>query len=185
MRALSEPLSGQARPLRIVRVVPTDREAAVRALYEARYTELVRFATFLTGDVHAAEDLCQEAFVRIYDAWDRLVDPDGAVAYLRATVVNLTRGGHRRRLVAERKPPAQPGAAPSAEDDAMGLTNRAAVLKAVAALPSRQRACVVMRHWLRMTEGEIAHTLDLSIGSVRTHNKRGVEALQRTLGGLR
>ena len=185
MRALSEPLSGQASPLRIVRVVPSDREAGVRALYEDRYVELVRFATFLMGDVHSAEDVSQEAFVRIYDAWDRLVDADRAVAYLRATVVNLSRGRHRRRLVAERKPPPQPGSAPSAEDDAMGRANRSAVLQAVAALPSRQRECVVMRHWLRMTEGEIASTLDVSIGSVRTHNKRGVEALQRTLGGLR
>jgi len=185
MRALSEPLSGQASPLRIVRVLPTDREAGVRSLYEARYTELVRFATFLVGDIHAAEDVSQEAFVRIYDAWDRLADPDRAVAYLRATVVNLSRGRHRRRLVAERKPAPQPGAAPSAEDDAMGRARRSDVLAAVAALPSRQRACVVMRHWLRMTESEIAGTLDISVGSVRTHNKRGVEALQRTLGGLR
>ena len=185
MRALSEPLSGQASPLRIVRVVPSDREVAVRALYEARYAELVRFATFLTGDAHVAEDVSQEAFVRVYDAWDRLDDHDRAVAYLRATVVNLTRGRYRHRLVAERKSPAPPGSAPSAEDDAMGRVSRSAVLAAVAALPTRQRVCVVMRHWLRMTEGEIATTLEISIGSVRTHNKRGVEALQRTLGGLR
>ena len=185
MRALSEPLSGRSSPLRIVRAVPTDREAAVRALYEERYAEMVRFATFLMGDVHAAEDVSQEAFVRVYNAWDRVVDPDRAVTYLRATVVNLTRGRHRRRLVAERQQPPQPGAAPSAEDAAMGRVSRRAVLEAVAALPSRQRECVVMRHWLRMTEGEIATTLDVSIGSVRTHNKRGVEALQRTLGGLR
>jgi RNA polymerase sigma-70 factor (sigma-E family) len=186
MRALSEPWTGRSStPLRIVRAVPCDREVAVRALYEDRYAEIVRFATFLTGDVHVAEDVSQEAFVRMYAGWDRLVDADRAVAYLRATVVNLTHGRHRRRLVAERNQPAQPGAAPSAEDDAMGRVSRSAVLEAVAALPSRQRACVVMRHWLRMTEGEIAATLDVSIGSVRTHNKRGVEALQRTLGGLR
>ena len=185
MRALGDPLSGAASPLRIVRAVPPDREVAVRALYEARYTELVRFATFLVGDAHVAEDVSQEAFARVYAAWDRLIEPDRAIAYLRATVVNLSRGRHRRRLVAERKPPPHPVAVPSAEDDAMGRVSRSAVLQAVAALPSRQRACVVMRHWLRMTEGEIASTLDVSVGSVRTHNKRGVEALQRTLGGLR
>jgi RNA polymerase sigma factor (sigma-70 family) len=76
-------------------------------------------------------------------------------------------------------------AVPSAEADAMGRVGRNAVLDAVSALPSRQRACVVMRHWLRMTESEIAATLDVSIGSVRTHNKRGVQALQRKLGDLR
>jgi RNA polymerase sigma-70 factor (sigma-E family) len=186
MRALSEPTRGRAgAALRALPSIPNDREAAVRALYEDRYAELVRFATFILGDVHAAEDASQEAFARIYDAWDRLDDPDRAVAYLRATVVNLSRGRHRRRLVAERKQPPRPGPVQSAEDDAMGRARNNAVLAAVSALPSRQKACVVMRHWLRMTEGEIAATLDVSIGSVRTHNKRGTEALQRKLGDLR
>ena len=57
------------------------------------------------------------------------------------------------------------------------------VLDAVSALPLRQRACVVMRHWMRMSETEIAGTLGLCVGSVRTHVKRGTATLQRTLGG--
>jgi RNA polymerase sigma factor (sigma-70 family) len=73
----------------------------------------------------------------------------------------------------------------SAEDDAIGRVGGSAVLAAVSALTSRQRACVVMRHWLRMSESEIAATLDVSIGSVRTHNKRGIQTLQRTLGDFR
>lgn len=202
MRALSEPPSGSpgdrtdgglggglggrtGAALTLLPLAPTNRDTAVRTLYEQRYAELVRFATFILGSVHAAEDASQEAFVRVYDAWDRLEDTEHAVAYLRATVVNLSRGRHRRRLVAERKQPPQLVPVSSAEDDAMGRVGRSAVLAAVSALPSRQRACVVMRHWLRMTEGEIATTLDLSIGSVRTHNRRGMEALQRALGDLR
>jgi RNA polymerase sigma-70 factor (sigma-E family) len=186
MRALSEPPVGRAGAvLSVLPADPNDREAAVRALYEARHAELVRFATFIVGDRHVAEDLAQEAFMRVYDAWDRLEDHDRALAYLRATVVNLSRGRHRRRLVAERNQQPHLVAVPSAEDDAMGRVGRSAVLDAVAALPSRQRACVVMRHWLRMTEGEIAATLDVSVGSVRTHNKRGLETLQRKLGALR
>ena len=186
MRALSEPPGGRAgAALRVLPSVPSDREAAVRALYEERYPELVRFATFITGDSDVAEDVSQEAFMRVYDAWDRLDDHDQALAYLRATVVNISRGKHRRRMVAERNQPPRLVAVPSAEDDAMGRVGRSAVLQAVSALPSRQRACVVMRHWLRMTESEIAATLDVSIGSVRTHNKRGIETLQRKLGALR
>ncbi|HEY0518483.1 MAG TPA: sigma-70 family RNA polymerase sigma factor, partial [Ilumatobacteraceae bacterium] len=171
--------------LRMLPAIGTDRERAVRALYEAEHADLVRFATFILGDVHAAEDVTQEAFVRVYDAWDGLDDPDRAVAYLRATIVNLGRGRHRRRLVAERQQHPHLVAVQSAEDVAMGHVGRSAVLAAVSALPSRQRACVVMRHWLRMTEGEIAATLDVSVGSVRTHNKRGLETLQRKLGDLR
>lgn len=186
MRALSEPSGGRAgAALRVLPSVPSDREAAVRVLYEERHAELVRFATFITGDSDAAEDVSQEAFMRVYDAWDRLEDHDRALAYLRATVVNISRGRHRRRMVAERNQPPRLVAVPSAEDDAMGRVGRSAVLEAVSALPSRQRACVVMRHWLRMTESEIAATLDVSIGSVRTHNKRGIETLQRKLGALR
>ena len=186
MQALSEPSGGRAvAVLRVLPGAPNDREAAVRVLYEERHAELVRFATFITGDVDSAEDVAQEAFMRVYDAWDRLEDPERAVAYLRATVVNLSRGRHRKRLVAERNQPSRLVAVPSAEDDAIGRVGRSAVLEAVSALPSRQRACVVMRHWLRMTEGEIAATLDVSIGSVRTHNKRGLETLQRKLGALR
>jgi RNA polymerase sigma factor (sigma-70 family) len=55
----------------------------------------------------------------------------------------------------------------------------------MAALPMRQRECVVMRHWMRMTESEIATELDLSVGSVRTHLKRGTESLKTTLGAAR
>ena len=186
MRALSDPPGDRASAvLRAVPAIPSGREAAVRALYQAQHVQLVRFATFIVGDAHAAEDLTQEAFMRVYDAWDRLEDHDRAVAYLRATIVNLSRGRHRQRLVAERKQPPHLVAVQSAEDDAIGRVGHGALLDAVSALPSRQRACVVMRHWLRMTEGEIATTLDVSIGSVRTHNKRGLETLQRTLGDLR
>jgi RNA polymerase sigma-70 factor (sigma-E family) len=186
MRALSDPPGErEGAVLRVLPATPSHREAAVRALYQAQHVQLVRFATFIVGDVHAAEDVTQEAFMRVYDAWDRLEDHDRALAYLRATIVNLGRGRHRRRLVAERKQPPHLVAVQSAEDDAMGRVGRGAVLDAVSALPSRQRACVVMRHWLRMTEGEIAATLEVSIGSVRTHNKRGLATLQRTLGDLR
>jgi RNA polymerase sigma-70 factor (sigma-E family) len=168
-----------------VPAVGSDRQTGIRALYTERHAEMVRFATFLTGDAHAAEDLTQEAFVKVYDAWERIDDPERAVAYLRATIVNLTRGRHRRQVVADRNQQPHLSIVASAEDDAMGRVDRDTVLAAVAALPHRQRACVVMKHWLRMTEGEIATTLELSIGSVRTHTKRGVDALQRTLGEQR
>jgi RNA polymerase sigma-70 factor (sigma-E family) len=162
-----------------------DRERGVWRLYERLHGDMVRFATFLTGDAHAAEDIAQEAFVRLLDAWDRLDDPERADAYLRVTVVNLVRGAHRKRATAERRPVSHLSLVASAEDDALSQFGRQRVLDAVASLPLRQRACVVMRHWMRMTETEIAATLDLSVGSVRTHIKRGTATLQRTLGDRR
>ncbi|MGI9644024.1 MAG: sigma factor, partial [Ilumatobacteraceae bacterium] len=81
-----------------------DRDEGLRQLYERRHADMVRFAAFLTGDVNAAEDIAQDAFARLYDAWDRIADPERIDAYLKATVVNLVRGGRRKRDVAERSP---------------------------------------------------------------------------------
>ena len=163
----------------------SDRTDAVRSLYERNHADMVRFAAFLSGNVHAAEDVAHEAFIRVLDAWDRIDDPTKADAYLRTTVVNVVRGGFRRDEVAARRAERHLAAVPSAEDDAIGRLGREHVLAAVAALPLKQRACVVMRHWMRMTESEIAETLDVSVGSVRTHVRRGTASLKDRLGGAR
>lgn len=162
-----------------------DRDEGVRRLYERQHADMVRFAAFLTGDITAAEDIAHEAFVRIFHAWDRIEDQSRADAYLRSTVVNLVRGGHRRQQVADRAARPHLVAVGSAEDDALARVGRDRVLSALTALPMRQRECVVMRHWMRMTESEIADELDISVGSVRTHLKRGTETLKTTLGEAR
>ncbi len=162
-----------------------NRDVGVRQLYELRHADMVRFAAFLTGNVHVAEDIAHEAFVRIFETWDRIDDQERTDAYLRATIVNLVRGGNRRRRVVERQPAPHLTLVGSAEDHALAGVSRDRVLAAVSSLPLRQRACVVMRYWMRMTETEIAATLELSVGSVRTHVKRGTETLKRTLGDQR
>jgi RNA polymerase sigma-70 factor (sigma-E family) len=176
---------GWSAPVAARTTTAADRESGVWSVYERRHADMVRFAAFLTGDVHAAEDIAHEAFVRLLDAWDRLEDPERADAYLRTTILNLVRSEHRRRTVADRRRSTHLSLVASAEDDALGRVGRQHVLDAVAALPLRQRACVVMRHWMRMSESEIAETLGLSVGSVRTHAKRGTAALQRVLGDQR
>lgn len=160
-----------------------DRDDGIRELYGRRHADMVRFAAFLSGDADAADDLAHEAFLRVFDAWDRIDDPERIDAYLTTTVVNLVKAGFRRRQVAERHADDRRlELVASAEDDAIGRLRRDRVLAAVAALPLRQRACVVMRHWMRMTESEIARTLGVSVGSVRTHVKRGTATLKRELG---
>jgi RNA polymerase sigma-70 factor (sigma-E family) len=157
----------------------------MRALYERTHADMVRFAAFLTGDRHIAEDVAQEAFTKVFAAWDRIEDHTCLDAYVRTTVVNAVRSGHRQSEVARRRDVPHLAVVASAEDDAMGRVNRQKVLDAVASLPMQQRACVVMRHWMRMTESEIADTLDISVGSVRTHVKRGTSSLERLLGATR
>ena len=93
-----------------------NRDVGVRQLYELRHADMVRFAVFLTGDVHVAEDIAHEAFVRIFETWDRIDDPERTDAYLRATIVNLVRGGHRRRRVVSRQPGPHFALVGSAED---------------------------------------------------------------------
>lgn len=159
-----------------------DREVGIRQLYERRHVDMVRFAAFLTGDVDGAEDVAHEAFAKVFDAWDRVDDHERLDAYLKATVVNLVRDGHRKRQTAERSHERHLSVVRSAEEHVIDELGRQRTLDAVAVLPLRQRACVVMRHWMRMSESEIATTLDLSVGSVRTHVKRGMQSLKKSLG---
>ncbi len=175
-------------PRRLVSLVPTtsdERRAAVVRCYEEHYPGLLRLGCLLVGQRQTSEDLVHEAFTRLYADTERLADPSKALAYLRATVVNLARGRHRRTLVALKHEPAPPRPAPSAEDAALGGIHRGAIVAALHHLPDRQRECLVLRHYLRMTEGEIAAVLGISVGSVRTHNRRGLATLERHLGGLR
>jgi RNA polymerase sigma-70 factor (sigma-E family) len=163
---------------------PTAREAIV-SLYGTHYDGLVRLAYLVAHDPTVAEDLVQEAFVRLYGAWGRVRDPVRAPAYLRSTVINLARGRARHhRVTLRRRPPAGPDAA-SAEDGALGRERTAIVLEALRRLPARQRECLVLRHYLDQSESEIARTLRISVGAVRTHLRRGLAALERQLKGLR
>ena len=161
------------------------RDIAMRSLYERTHGDMVRFAAFLCGDADAAEDIAQEAFVQVFRAWDNILDPERVDAYLRRTVVNTVRRRHRRQATADQRTLPHLTVAASAEEDALGRVGRDMVLAAVADLPLKQRACVVMRYWMRMTESEIAADLDISVGSVRTHIKRGTSSLERRLRRLR
>ena len=164
-----------------------ERRLAVVSLYRAHYGELYRLALLLTHDAATAEDLTHDAFVRVYARWHAVDDQSRAAAYLRATLVNLARSRWRRQRVADRRRPTNATSAPSAEDSALGRleVGMPALSAALDALSPRQRACMVLRHYLQMTEGEIAETVGISVGSVRTHLKRATAALSSALGGTR
>jgi RNA polymerase sigma-70 factor (sigma-E family) len=158
---------------------------AVVGLYGTEYASLVRLAHLVAHDPAVAEDIVQEAFVKLYGAWGKVRDPARAPAYLRTTVVNLARGRARHHQVTLRRRPPAAADATSAEEGVLSRERTDAVLDALRALPARQRECLVLRHYLDQTESEIAATLGISVGSVRTHVRRGMEALERRLGGLR
>jgi len=187
------PTGEPPRTLRVVRrgerVSPDERRAGLVALYEAEFRPTAKLAYLLCGNSQQADDLTHDAFVRLYEHWERVQDPSKRLAYLRAIVVNLARSAHRRDGTAERHRGApalaEAGAARSAEDEAVWRSSRPDVMAALAELPDRQRTAVVLRHWVRMTESEIADAMDCSVGSVRTHIARGHHALAARLGDIR
>ncbi len=159
------------------------------ALYEDEFHGMARLGYLLCGNTQQADDLAHDAFVKLYEHWDRVNDPAKRRAYLRTILVNLAHSAHRRDSTVRRHAGApmlaEGGATTSAEDEAMWRSARPEVLAALGTLSVRQRTAVVLRHWLGMTEGEIADSMSCSVGSVRTHINRGHQNLALRLGGTR
>jgi RNA polymerase sigma-70 factor (sigma-E family) len=158
-----------------------DADAAVTQLYAAHYAGLVRLAALLLRDHAEAEEVVQDAFVALHRRWRRLRDPGSATAYLRTSVVHGTRSVQRRRTVAARHTETPQPDAPSAEHGAIRGAEVRAVVDALHALPRRQREVLVLRYYGGLTEAEIASTMKISNGAVKTHASRGMAALRSSL----
>lgn len=154
-------------------------------LYTTRYRELVRLAAFLTGDRDNAEEVVQDAYVKVHSSWRRLRELDKAEAYLRTAVVNAARSRLRRRQVAQRYRPEPMTDAASAESFAMEHARRDAVLDALQALPRRQREAVVLRYYGDLSEAQTAEAMGCSVGSVKSHTSRAMTALRPLLEDAR
>ena len=151
------------------------RRDAVEVLYERHYAELVRLAFALTSDWDLAEELAQEAFARVWRSWGNIRDQQSAPAYLRTTVVNLARRSLRRRLQERRARPA-PGDRRSADPG-----ESVDLLRALARLPARKRACVVLRFYLDLSEADTAAALGVSVGTVKSQTAKALRRLQQLL----
>jgi RNA polymerase sigma-70 factor (sigma-E family) len=164
--------------------VSWDADQAVTALYSANYRSLVRLATLLVRDIATAEEVVQDAFIAMHRGWQRLRDPDKALAYLRQSVVNRARSVLRHRAVVEKHAPKALPDAPSAESGAIGEYERTAVIKALSTLPTRQREAIVLRYYSDLSEAEIAHAMGISRGAVKSHTARAMTALRGALEQL-
>ena len=162
----------------------SDPATGVEALYRAEARALIGMLTVYVGDQALAEDLAQEAFLRLQRRWDQIREPDRIVSYLRATAFNLARSALRRRLRPLRVVRDQ-NDAPSPEDDMLLDERQRAVIAAVEHLPRQQRACVVLRYYAELGIDDIASTLGISPNSVKTHLVRALDALEVSLGGER
>lgn len=158
-----------------------EREAAVTALFDQHHMQLVRLAVLL-GAAEDAEDIAAEAFCELYLRWHRLRDPSAGPAYLRSVVCNLVRMRLRHLQVVRRKHvPANPDAA-SAEHHVVLREDHREVVHALQNLPDRQRQALVLRYWLDLSEAEVAETMGISCGAVKSHTARGMAALAKELG---
>jgi RNA polymerase sigma-70 factor (sigma-E family) len=159
-------------------------EVDIHALYTEHWRYLVRLAVLLVDDRASAEDVVQDAFVALHKRQGTLRDPDAALGYLRASVVNLSRSVLRRRQVARRHlKVAEPEAGAPADHDVLLRDEHRAALAAVRALPRYQREVLILRYWSGLSEREIAQTLGIAPGSVKSAASRGLATLQRVLGG--
>lgn len=153
----------------------------VVTLFTEEAASLTRLARFYLDDRTAAEDLVQEAFIRLSRSGARIRQRGSAAAYLRSIVINLARDHNRRGLVSLRHRPSALPDAPSAEEDATVREDRRAVIDALRSLPRRQRDCVTLRYYLDLSIPDIAETLGLTNNTVKTHLQRGMASLAQTL----
>jgi RNA polymerase sigma factor (sigma-70 family) len=165
--------------------ISVEAEALVVRLFETEGRSLVRLARLFVDDRDAAEDVVQEAFLRLARHAGRIDAIDRAPAYLRSIVLNLARDHNRRGLVSLRHH-ATAGRDVDVTDDIADRLVRSEehqrVLDAVRRLPTRQRDCIALRYFEEQSIEQIAATLGLSANSVKTHLQRAMAALDRTLG---
>jgi RNA polymerase sigma factor (sigma-70 family) len=156
----------------------------VTELYQRHRLRLIGMALVLTGDRPTAEDVVQEAFAGLYRALPRLDDPDKALGYVRASVINGCRLVHRARTrslrLHSRFRPDMP-VAWSAESAVLAREESRLALQAVARLHGRAREVLAMRYLLDMSDGEIAAALGVSKSTVSSTASRALAALARTL----
>ena len=162
-----------------------DADAAVSALFAAEARPLLGMLTAYTGDRALAEELVQEAFIRLHRAWPRLHEPEAAAAYLRSIAFNLARSQFRRLRLVRTRPAERDEHAGSAEDGVVLSEDRREVAAALRSLPDRQRQCLILRFWAGLPDSEIASTIGISRHSVNTHLRRGLASLETTLGATR
>jgi RNA polymerase sigma-70 factor (sigma-E family) len=158
------------------------QDAEFREFMHARWPAMVRLAYGLTGDQGHAEDVAQAAFARAYASWAKVRRADDPDAYVRQIVVNQNRNRFRKHRVAERltSSPPESGVVGAARTDATReYDERSALITALQRLGPRQRAVIVLRYWMDLTEQETAVALNCSVGTVKSQASRALATLRQ------
>lgn len=146
---------------------------------------LLKTGYLIVWDLGLAEDLVQETFVKVARQWPRAEAMDHPLAYARRVLVNLAIDDQRRRsrrgdLLSRDGEPAD-AADPLATRAAVTVELQDALVRALATLPSRQRATLVLRYWEDLSEAEVAAVMGCSVGTVKTQIWRGLGRMRQVL----
>jgi RNA polymerase sigma-70 factor (sigma-E family) len=155
-----------------------ERDTAFAEYYATRAEVMRGTAYLLCGDWHRAEDLVQAAFTKLYVAWDRVNRHEMLDAYVRRIIVHgyvdqRRRGWWRRERVTE--------TLPEQAGPIVGTDDRLVLFQALARLPRRQRAVLVLRYWEDLPITDVADVLDCSQGTVKSQAARGLQTLRDLL----
>jgi RNA polymerase sigma-70 factor (sigma-E family) len=154
-----------------------DKDAEFEAYMAARQPSLLRTAYLISGDRHTAEDLVQTALAKLYLSWDKVHDRHMLDGYVRRIIVNehnslWRRAWKKRELSTDTLPDDR--TVTHEHDDGQ----RDALWEFVQTLPRRQRAVIVLRYYEDLSEAEIAETLGVSVGTVKSQASRALAAMR-------
>lgn len=155
--------------------------AEFEAFFRAHHRDLSRVAYALTGSHAEADDVVADALASAWRHWPRVRAADSPSAYVRRAVVNLAASRVRRRIH-ERRGSALLGPLTAWLHHGPDVDARVDLQHAVLALPPRRRACVVLRHVVGLSTAEVAQTLDITEGAVKSQLWKGLDQLRRDLG---
>ncbi|MEU8780750.1 sigma-70 family RNA polymerase sigma factor [Streptomyces sp. NPDC048637] len=180
--AYGQPAGSQLRLPDAEGTAPPDPAPTISELYHAHRLNMVRLAVLLVDDRATAEDVVQDAFTALYKRHgEQLDEVDNALAYLRTAVVNAARSVLRRRRTARAYTPPYEADAPSAEERIVLDEEHREVFAALSGLTARRREVLVLRYWGDLTEAQIATTLGISRGSVKSLASRALDSLEKIL----
>jgi RNA polymerase sigma factor (sigma-70 family) len=158
-------------------ITALEASRSFEAFYDAESRLLFRRLWLVTGNRAEAEELMQDAFLRVWERWDRVGRMDEPVGYLYRTAMNLFRKRYRRAMLAVRR---SVGMAP-AGDDFADADDRQTVRRVLATLPPRQRAALVLTEMLGLTAEEAGRTLGVKASTVRSLSHQGRESFRRVM----
>ena len=156
---------------------PHARTSSMEELYAAHAQRVGRLAYFLVGDTELAQDLVQEAFLKVFARWGNLREAHSFAAYLNRTVVNLAHKTHRRRMVERRYFEKQPGLETVAPTRDYETADE--LWQQLQLLPQRQRTAIVLRYYEDLSDQQAAEAMGCSETAIASLVQRALNALRK------